>query len=244
MSRLRVGLALGLVWAMGLTGCTRELDMEKLAGVIRSGLSSKTGLPVKQVQCPPSRTQRAGDSFECTAITTSGARLTVTVTQKDDLGNVRWDLTAGAIDLTKLQARIAAGLREQTGLDTRVDCGGRFREARSGQSFDCTARGQVAARFTVEVDQQDGRGNVTWKVTTSHGVLGLRKLEARIAESLRVRLGLNATVDCGGVYREADPGKSFDCRATDAKGESASVAVTMKDAEGNVHWRLAGSTAR
>ena len=148
-------------------GCTRELAMDELEAIVKAGLVSTTGLPVETVKCPESREQKAGDSFDCTALTRRGARVTVTVTQ------------------------------------------------------------------------QDGEGNIAWKPTETKGVVGLRKLEAEITAGLKARSAIDARVDCGpGTLREAEPGKRFDCRATDQQGETVTVTITMPELSGKVDWRL------
>ena len=152
---------------LGTAACTRQLAMEKLEGIVKAGLVSSTGLPVETVKCPESREQKAGDVFDCTALTKGGARVTVTVSQKDDEGNVAWKAaeTKGVIDLRKLETEVGAGLKAQTGIDARVECG-------------------------------------------------------------------------PGTLREAEPGKTFDCRATDPRGETVGVTITMRELSGKVDWRL------
>jgi uncharacterized protein DUF4333 len=56
---------------------------------------------------------------------------------------------------------------------------------------------------------------------------------------LKAQNGIEASVDCGpGALREAEPGKTFDCRATDHQGETVGVTVTMSELSGKVQWRL------
>lgn len=159
-------LALCLGASVALTGCTRRLDMDKLKTVLKDGFASQTGLQVKEVSCPESRDIKAGDSFDCKATTPGGASATLKVTQSDDQGNVKWELSAseGVLDLTKLAGTIQAGLKEQTGVEAQVDCGGKFREAEAGKSFDCKATDAGGAAHTVTITVKDKAGNVDWKL--------------------------------------------------------------------------------
>ena len=68
----------------------------------------------------------------------------------------------------------------------------------------------------------------------------LAKLASTIQAGLKEQAGVEAQVDCGGKFREAEAGKSFDCKATDAGGAAHTVTITVKDKAGNVDWKLAG----
>lgn len=65
----------------------RVRDLEEQTG---TGISDQTGAKVA-VQCPEIVVFEAGDTFECEA-TSGGDTRTVLVTQKDDKGNVRYEL--------------------------------------------------------------------------------------------------------------------------------------------------------
>ena len=45
------------------------------------------------VDCPEDVPAGAGDTFRCTAVADDGSVATITVTQSDDQGNVRWEVT-------------------------------------------------------------------------------------------------------------------------------------------------------
>ncbi len=159
-------LVLCLGATLALTGCTRRLDMEKLKTVLKDGFTAQTGVALKDVSCPESRDIKAGDSFDCKATTAGGATATLKVSQSDDQGNVKWEVSAseGLLDLGKLASTIQAGLKEQAGVEAQVDCGGKFREAEAGKSFDCKATDAGGAAHTVTVTVKDKAGNVDWKL--------------------------------------------------------------------------------
>lgn len=158
-------LALCVSAATAAIGCTKTLDMDKLKGEVKSGISSQLGVQVKDVTCPENRTIKSGDVFECKATGQVGATFAVKITQTDDRGNVNWELTSneGLLDLKKLEEQIAASLNEQTGIDGKVDCGGaKFREAEPGKTFDCKASGPGGEEATLTVTMKDKAGNVGW----------------------------------------------------------------------------------
>jgi hypothetical protein len=104
------------------------------------------------------------------------------------------------------------------------------------ETFQCTADYGGGAVATVVVRQQDDQGNVT--VESVSGILVANKAEAAIARGLGEQLNVHATVDCGPRVRPAAAGAVFTCAASDAKGARATVEVSVKDASGNVSWRV------
>lgn len=69
------------------------LDSDKLEREIAKGIKEQLSIDAT-VTCPDDVKLTAGDVFECEA-SSSGSTATVTVTQRDDKGNVDWKLNAG-----------------------------------------------------------------------------------------------------------------------------------------------------
>jgi hypothetical protein len=153
-------------FACGASGCTRYLDMDGVDQAIRSGIKEQLGLTVTELSCPESREMKTDDAFECAATTEGGARIQVSVTQKDDQGNVAWETAGsqGLLDLEQLEAQIRTGLLDQTGVEAQVDCGGRFNDTPAGGSFVCTARDAQGETADVRVTVRDAEGNVDWTI--------------------------------------------------------------------------------
>jgi Domain of unknown function (DUF4333) len=109
-----------------------------------------------------------------------------------------------------------------------------------GKSFDCTAKfgGPTA---TVTMRQDDEEGNVT--VTSITGILISKKAEAVIAKEVSSQVKAEITVDCGDRVRTAKADEKFSCTATDPNGSKAQIDVLVKDAAGNVSWKLIPPTA-
>jgi hypothetical protein len=151
--------------ALALASCTRNLNMEPLRKSVADGLASQLGLAGASVECPESRPIKAGDSFECTATPSGGGRLTVRVSQKDDSGNISWDVvkTEGLLDLGKVEGSIVTGLREQARVEATVSCGGRWRAAKAGDTFECEAKAPDGQAIPIVVSVADTEGNISWK---------------------------------------------------------------------------------
>ena len=78
-----------------LAACgNQQLNTEKLETEIESGIERQTDVQIRSIECPK-REVKAGDRFTCKATATDGDTADVTVTQRDDKGNVRWRLGSG-----------------------------------------------------------------------------------------------------------------------------------------------------
>jgi len=85
------------VLAVAATACTKTLDTDGLEGELKRQIEEETGGTIASVDCPADVEVEAGGTFDCTAVEGSGAEFTITVTQRDDQGNVDWEVTdAGA----------------------------------------------------------------------------------------------------------------------------------------------------
>ncbi len=155
-----VGISLGLVSI--ITACSTNLDIDKVKASIKDGIKEQMGITVKSVTCPEKHEAKAGDSFDCTALAENDSTITVTVKENDDKGNIRWDTaeTKGVIDLIQLQSAIVA----KTVINGTVDCGGKFKAVKAGETFECKAKDAKGNSATIEVTVKDRDGDVRWKV--------------------------------------------------------------------------------
>jgi hypothetical protein len=93
MRRLIVrGVLAGLV-AVALAACTRTVNTDALEQQIAAELQAQAGVTPSSVDCPDDVEAEAGGTFTCTATTDDGSTATITVTQQDDEGNLRWEVT-------------------------------------------------------------------------------------------------------------------------------------------------------
>jgi hypothetical protein len=160
-------LVLALASAVAMSACSKQLKMDTVKTSIASGLASKLGLEFDAVNCPDTRDIKTGDTFACTAVVKGGGELPVTVTQKDDQGNIVWKLTSSEnlIDLSAVESNIVKGLKEQASVDAAVTCGGaKYRVSLSGKSFDCQAKISDGRDAKVTVAIKDDKGNISWSV--------------------------------------------------------------------------------
>jgi hypothetical protein len=90
--RTRTILVAALV-ALTLGACSRTVDTSELEGQIASELQAQAGVTPSSVDCPDDVQAEAGATFTCTATADDGSTATITVTQQDDQGNLRWEVT-------------------------------------------------------------------------------------------------------------------------------------------------------
>ena len=80
------------VAALALTACGKQtLNTDKAEQVIADGIESQTGARNVTVECPADIELKPGDRFTCTA-RAQGKQAPVQVTQKDDQGNISWEI--------------------------------------------------------------------------------------------------------------------------------------------------------
>jgi hypothetical protein len=71
------------------------LNNETLQTEIANGLQQQAGVTA-QVTCPDDRPLKQGDTFTCTAVTSDGTNITISVVQTDDTGHVNWNVTGSS----------------------------------------------------------------------------------------------------------------------------------------------------
>jgi hypothetical protein len=146
------------------------------------------------------------------------------------------------LDMSVIDKSISDGLASQLGLENvSVTCPQETRAAKAGDTFECEAKPQEGGHLVVKVTQKDDQGNINWEMVKIEGFVNLKLAEEAITKGLKEQAGADFTVTCGDGAKKlqvAQPGGTFDCKATAADGSTQDVTVTMKDAEGNINWAV------
>ena len=82
--------------AVAAAACTKSLDSDGLEATLQEQLERKTGSTITAVDCPDEIKVETGGMFECTVTEESGTTFTLTLTQTDDKGNVRYDIKSAS----------------------------------------------------------------------------------------------------------------------------------------------------
>jgi hypothetical protein len=104
----------------------------------------------------------------------------------------------------------------------------------AGKSYDCQVTSD-AGIFTVVLQMTNAKGDFRWN---TKGLLLLSKLEQYIQQTVKQQGAGDVRVDCGGKARVAKPGDAFQCKVTNAQGQTRSATVTVKDEQGGVFLAL------
>ncbi|MEZ5186523.1 MAG: DUF4333 domain-containing protein [Candidatus Nanopelagicales bacterium] len=89
-SMIVIGVS-AMVAAASVSGCSSNLDIDKLETTVADGMKTQLNLSdTPTVTCPDSVPIEAGNVFTCTA-ELNGDSVEVKVTQQDDQGNVTWE---------------------------------------------------------------------------------------------------------------------------------------------------------
>ncbi len=88
-----VRVAAAACLALAAAACTKTLDTDGLEGELQAQVEQQTGSTISAVDCPADIEVETGGTFTCTAREESGATFTIQVTQRDDQGNVEWEVT-------------------------------------------------------------------------------------------------------------------------------------------------------
>ncbi len=85
-------LAIGLL----ATGCSRTLDTDQVEFQLKGQVETDLDTSGLTVTCPDDVKVEAGSTFTCEATDGSGATMVITVTQKNDQGDVRWNVSGAS----------------------------------------------------------------------------------------------------------------------------------------------------
>jgi hypothetical protein len=145
--------------------------------------------------------------------------------------------TTTTLDRDKLHSFIENELIAEDGVEvTDADCP-EVEDPEVGQTFECTAQveGQDVRIGVTVTDAEEGIVDVT----SLDAILEIATLEAMIADDMTQQSGFDVTVECSDEdYLVAEVGSLLTCEASDGAGSTASIAVTVKDAEGNVSFEM------
>jgi hypothetical protein len=143
------------------------------------------------------------------------------------------------IDMSAVSTSVSDGLNAQLSLPiASVACPTEARSAKAGDTFECIATPKDGGKLTIKVTQDDDKGNIKWEVAKTEGLIDLKIAENSITSGLKEQAGVDATVSCGGKYRAAKAGETFECQAKSPDKGDATIVVTMTNATGDISWAV------
>jgi hypothetical protein len=115
---------------------------------------------------------------------------------------------------TKLAQSIQQDIQRQGGTSLKsVACPKKLEPEAEDKPVECVGETDAGYSFTIAVKLDEQGNPTTWEVPQAKGLVNLKQLETQIQDTLKAELeGGRATVNCGGVYKPAKPGESFECK--------------------------------
>ena len=164
--------AITILYTLALGACSfhascggDKLNTKKGETAIAKMLEDAGGGQVHaKVTCPTDVELKKGVECECTT-SVDGVPGRARITQTNDKGDVDFSMVEGYVFVAKVEQQIVDGLKQQTGVEGKVECGDRVRASKPDTVFQCTARPPSGEAVTVDVKIKDVQGNVSWKVT-------------------------------------------------------------------------------
>jgi hypothetical protein len=141
-----------------LVACKQQLDHERLVASIKDGTATKN-LKLAALTCPSDRPVKAGDTFTCTGTTADNQPVSFDVTQKDDAGNVQWELRGMILDAAMIKSDIVP----QLGSGFSLDCPFTATVTKIGDVTTCHVA-KDGARGKLDITMDDAQGNVSYKL--------------------------------------------------------------------------------
>jgi hypothetical protein len=145
--------------------------------------------------------------------------------------------TTTTLDRDKLHSFIENELLLEDDVEvTDADCP-EVEDPEEGQSFECTAKvdGQDVRIGVTVTDAEEG----VVDIASLDAILKIATLEATIADDMTQESGFEVFVECSDEnFLVAEVGSTLTCEASDGADQTASVAVTVEDATGNVTFEM------
>jgi hypothetical protein len=155
-----------LIVAIAVTGCgssgddETRLDPKRLEKSIEEGIQDQLGVTMELI-CPDGVMGRKGDTFTCDATIEDGdGEFDVKVTQKDDDGNVDWDVDA--LPTGPIEESVAGEIFSQRAIKVTLDCPSAV-PLEEGYEFTCEAEDSEGRTQDVFATVKDDEGNVSWR---------------------------------------------------------------------------------
>jgi hypothetical protein len=146
---------------------------------------------------------------------------------------------SSTLDMNSVSKAVSEDMSSRLSLPiAEVICPTDPRTVKAGDVFECLAKPRDGGLFTVKVTQADDKGHVTWDLLKSDGLINLTAVEQLVVKGLKEQAGVSAAVSCGGKFRPATGGETFECLAKIPDHADIAIVVTMKDDRGGISWAV------
>jgi len=137
-------------------------DVKKVEAALKNLYTEKAGVPIESVNCPDNANIKPGGSFECKA-TTQGVKFDLAVKMENSEGSFNSN-TKGLIVLSKIEDLLKQTAKEKANIDLTADCGGKVRQAKAGDTFNCKVQSKDGKTGNAKITVKDEQGNINVKL--------------------------------------------------------------------------------
>jgi hypothetical protein len=137
-------------------------NVRKLEQALTELYNQETGVPITSVSCPDNANLNMGSTFECQA-KAQEIQFGIQVKIKNNEGYFD-SSTKGLLILTKIEDLLKKMVKEKANIDVTVDCGGKLRAAKPGDSFTCQVKDTKGQSKEATVTVKDDQGNINVKL--------------------------------------------------------------------------------
>ncbi len=120
-------------------------------------------MPIESVTCPENANFKAGSTFECEA-KAQGVNFGIQVNMENEQGKFNTKVKGLLLNLSKIEEKLQATLKEKAGTDVTADCGGKLRAAKAGDTFTCQLKNKEGQTRNVQITVKNEKGELNVKL--------------------------------------------------------------------------------
>lgn len=142
---------------------TTGANITKAEAALKNIYTQQIGVPIESVTCPENANFKAGSTFECEA-KAQGVNFGIQVKMENDQGKFNTNIKGLLLNLSKIEEKLQATLKEKAGTDVTADCGGKLRAAKTGDTFTCQLKNKEGQTRNVQITVKNEKGELNVKL--------------------------------------------------------------------------------
>ena len=142
---------------------TTGSNITKAEAALKNIYTQQIGVPIESVTCPENANFKAGSTFECEA-KAQGVNFGIQVKMENEQGKFNTNIKGLLLNLSKIEDKLQATLKEKAGTDVTADCGGKLRAAKTGDTFTCQLKNKEGQTRNVQITVKNEKGELNVKL--------------------------------------------------------------------------------
>ena len=142
---------------------TTGSNITKAEAALKNIYTQQIGVPIESVTCPENANFKAGSTFECEA-KAQGVNFGIQVKMENEQGKFNTKVKGLLLNLSKIEEKLQATLKEKAGTDVTADCGGKLRAAKTGDTFTCQLKNKEGQTRNVQITVKNEKGELNVKL--------------------------------------------------------------------------------